>query len=585
MRKPEQEGLNRTGKSKDKTRSKACKGTEKRMMKQKKSYFIRKEYLLPLLFTAVLSFGYLVTHEAIGIDDTAVERYLEEGLEPVMGRWVLFVLNRLLQVGSFAPFVTEAVSVLLLMGSVTLWMEVFRRVLEERVEIWCYTFAACIFLSSPILSEVYTYYLHNGISLAYGFAAAAALFFLTFLQKGEQGLTKVDLRNPVAGVLCLTVAVGCYESMLIVFVIGMLMLFGLIHVTGQEKKYKKTFAWAVLGVLFLLAVMLLRSLIIKCVVALYGLNDGRFANIEIAKQRSILEVLQWIGNPLARSDFAMLLKRYFVMYYVNAICYFPVTIFVLGVFVCLALGIFFTIRQRKGWLLVSILAFLAVPWCMLVIEGYPTHYRASQYVPLVCAYAVLLFGYAIRERGRILKRLGALVLAILVFNQATEMNRWFYVDELKYQDAVNTIEKLDQELKENYSSDKPVIFCGTYEVPKGIIEMVYLTPSDRKYQWIKRILDPIDIHLMEKYFAPQGYGYYYSETPLISVLDWGVNAFDETNVELLKFMEMHGHSFLLEKDPEKYRKAEEIIKEQEMPGWPKEGSILETEEFIVVNFG
>jgi len=144
------------------------------MMKQKRSYFIKKEYLLPLLFTAVLSFGYLVTHEAIGIDDTAIERYLEEGLEPVMGRWVLFVINRLLQVGSFAPFVTEAVSVLLLMGSVTLWMEVFRRVLEERVEIWCYTFAACIFLSSPILSEVYTYYLHNGISLAYGFAAAAA---------------------------------------------------------------------------------------------------------------------------------------------------------------------------------------------------------------------------------------------------------------------------------------------------------------------------------------------------------------------------------------------------------------------------
>ena len=178
-----------------------------------------------------------------------------------------------------------------------------------------------------------------------------------------------------------------------------------------------------------------------------------------------------------------------------------------------------------------------------------------------------------------------MLLAILVFNQATEMNRWFYVDELKYQDAVNTIEKLDQELKENYSSDKPVIFCGTYEVPKGIIEMVYLTPSDWKYQWIKRILDPIDIHLMEKYFAPQGYGYYYSETPLISVLDWGVNAFDETNVELLKFMEMHGHSFLLEKDPEKYQKAEEIIKEQEMPSWPKEGSILETEEFIVVNFG
>ena len=52
------------------------------MMKQKKSYFIRKEYLLPLLFTAVLSFGYLVTHETIGIDDTAIERYLEEGLEP-----------------------------------------------------------------------------------------------------------------------------------------------------------------------------------------------------------------------------------------------------------------------------------------------------------------------------------------------------------------------------------------------------------------------------------------------------------------------------------------------------------------------
>lgn len=90
---------------------------------------------------------------------------------------------------------------------------------------------------------------------------------------------------------------------------------------------------------------------------------------------------------------------------------------------------------------------------------------------------------------------------------------------------------------------------------------------------------------MEKYYSQSGYGYFFSETPLISVIDWGVNAFDDTNVEFFKFWEMHGHSFVMETDLEKYEEAQQKMTELQMPSWPEEGYIVELEEYIIVNLG
>ena len=71
-------------------------------------YFLKnKIFMAAVLLTAAGSYGFAVTHESIGVDDTLVKLYLDQGLEAYMGRWTIYLLNKLFRVDNFMPFVTE----------------------------------------------------------------------------------------------------------------------------------------------------------------------------------------------------------------------------------------------------------------------------------------------------------------------------------------------------------------------------------------------------------------------------------------------------------------------------------------------
>ena len=55
-----------------------------------------KIFITILILVALGSYGFKLMHPAIGIDDTPYEYYFSEGLIVVVGRWVLFLLNKLL---------------------------------------------------------------------------------------------------------------------------------------------------------------------------------------------------------------------------------------------------------------------------------------------------------------------------------------------------------------------------------------------------------------------------------------------------------------------------------------------------------
>ena len=80
---------------------------ESRKLYEEISFFLRQKLFVVLAaVTAVGSYGFAITHEAIGIDDTLVGLYLEEGLEPYMGRWTVYLVNKFFRLGEFAPFIT-----------------------------------------------------------------------------------------------------------------------------------------------------------------------------------------------------------------------------------------------------------------------------------------------------------------------------------------------------------------------------------------------------------------------------------------------------------------------------------------------
>jgi hypothetical protein len=70
---------------------------------------------------------------------------------------------------------------------------------------------------------------------------------------------------------------------------------------------------------------------------------------------------------------------------------------------------------------------------------------------------------------------------------------------------------------------------------------------------------------------------------MYSVFTWGNIAFEVWDKETHEFFAMHGHAFERIMEPEKCREIQ--AQYWKLPNWPKEGSIVETDEYIVVKFG
>lgn len=94
----------------------------KRLLNDIRAFWQCKIYVTGLALAAVCSYGYIVTHYAIGMDDTAVPLYFDEGLAPYVGRWSMFALNKIFHVTSFAPWIVETISVILLMLPITVFV-------------------------------------------------------------------------------------------------------------------------------------------------------------------------------------------------------------------------------------------------------------------------------------------------------------------------------------------------------------------------------------------------------------------------------------------------------------------------------
>lgn len=552
-------------------------------MKEYKESFLElcknRIYLLTLILTAVLAYGFMVTHQTVGIDDTPYAWYFQEGLAAVVGRWVLYLLNKLVFIGEFAPLVTDLAGVLILMTAVTVWAALLRVVLKGKIPEWGYFFFAAVFLSCPLISEVYTYYLHNGISIGYLCVGIS----LCFLRKWWERPKKFSMA--AAAVCFLWIALGCYESFMIVWLLGVFLLLLTESYAGVRRRVFLTLCMAAMAALCAVA---LRSLMIGAVTGIFGLGYMK----EEAVQRSVMEMASWMSGPGAAAELAMMLKRVYVMYGVFAFAYLPVRIFVLASLFMLVYGIYGSIRMRNFRILLLTAGSFFVSFLLVLVEGKTTLYRSAQFLPVICGYGALLPGLCLQEvrQSRLLRgrdRLGKFCAGAVIFglcavlwNQCTDMNRWFYVDYTKYESAKEFMGRVVHELEKNFDlEDKPVVFTGTYEIPRELVQAAYVPYNSELFYRMKRWTDPVDEHLLEKFY--RDYGVWVAQTPSLSVIEWGRYAFGD-DTELIRFLYMHGHMLTPYTESGNYEAAEEYS--LNLPEFPREGSIVDMGDYIIVHF-
>ena len=404
-------------------------------------------------------------------------------------------------------------------------------------------------------------------------------------------------------VICLTIALGFYESFMIVYLMGMAMVLFALRIKGECNTVKiesltgctehnscteHAGYTALIGFTALVAVcsVLLRTIIVKLLITVFHLQD----QTQVLKSRGLYEFFGWFDGSRSFSDFVYIMKDFFVKYYVNAVVYLPVLLCVLAVMVLVLISLHQSRQKKDAMILLTACVIVLLPWAMPVLEGSATYYRSSQYIPLLCAFSGLLL---VRQTYRLcvtckwdwvgkgIQWTGIFLTAVLLYAQTSEMNRWLYVDAQKYEFTKNTMEEIADVILQCDDPQKPVCIVGEYPVPKSLLEDAVCPSWSKKYliaQWLVKNLDET---LWESYCTEEGY--WFAETPQLSFLNWAKTAFYGFDRQAIRFWEMQGYSFTEDGNLEHYIEAETLM--ENGPAWPQEGSVVELPEYIIVNLG
>ena len=357
------------------------------MLGKKRSYFW---YCSIVILTALFSYGYNITHYAIGVDDTAMELYFEEGLSVCTNRWTIFFLNKVLHFNiiSWPTWLVEGLAVCILVFSFSLWCFLLSKVLKS-VDItlpeWLYGLAAALAVSCPIISEVWVYYIHNGVAIAYGLTALALLLFMQSLQHGGR---YCPVKIAGSG-LCLAAALGCYETMMDCFLIGAFVIFMILQALSdkwQNRTYDiRPFPWAVKGGIVLTVSLLVRASMHELFMSVYHLDN--MAKYGVNNYNSLFGDLFVTPGALG-----LLIKKMYLRYCVNAVAYLPITFLVLSGGIIGFLAVFFAIKKRNLWVFMCVPAMVLVPVLSSIVAGRAAAYHSAQFVPIIIMASFIIGG-------------------------------------------------------------------------------------------------------------------------------------------------------------------------------------------------
>lgn len=523
------------------------------------------KYVLLVGLTAFLSYGYLIFHGSIGVDDTALELYFVDGLAPQIGRNTLYLLNKVFRISDFSPMITDFLGVLFMAIAATLLCAIFRECSKNETESWMCAVFTCTMISFSLISEVYIYYLHNGIGIGYLLTVIALA--VLWGDKGN-GFSRIVLSG-----ICLTFAVTCYESFAVVFILGAFLIQWFVeNKDEQQLESIKNYIFSMFFIVFPAVIAVLgRSALTKII------NGGK-APVKDFTLNSFSSIL-WIFKDNALQNVKKIMQDVIVNYGIHSVVICSLKFFNMILLVFLVLLIIKNIKNKKYSFLLNSIGIVVVPWLFLIIEGRVTQYRQMQALNLLEAFMLMILCYEMSQRqdkwnkGR--KSIIILFSIIVIYNQAYEQNRFYYIDYLKYTEDKTRMEHIMVELCRDFDETKPLCFI-TEENSKlsGVAKQYYyLDEKSLEYikmsKWAKKL--GIELKTSEHGYCPV-------QTLANEVTLWAIGAWNE-NLQMKNFYAMHGYEISLG--------TEEMLEEAKtlndsMDAWPEENSIKDMGEYIII---
>ena len=215
-----------------------------------------------------------------------------------------------------------------------------------------------------------------------------------------------------------------------------------------------------------------------------------------------------------------------------------------------------------------------------IVQGGAAPYRTCQQFQLFVAviFMILIQVVLNSDMKKLIKNLCMFAVFIVIFYQAKDIYQWQYVNDLRFQKEKQDIIAIGNEITSKYNyTKKPVIFVGNYTLSENITERITVKPKSLHY----KILNYYNKHYYGK--IKDVTKVQYTQKNVQSYINYGEKAFlDEgkPNIELIKCFNLLGYD-IKAGEIEMFKEALEM---KDIPKWPKEGSIFETDNYIVVHF-
>lgn len=486
-------------------------------------YFLKnKVFIVAIILVTILSFGFTITHPSVGMDETAFGRYYQDNEMLESGRWGSYLIYRGLNIIEFTPFWIDFLVTCIIVITAVLWCVFLKKNLGEKLSLGAYIIFATIFISFPLINECYIF---SNSSLAVMIGTFLASLGIMAFYENYSKLHKKIIYVLIA--IMLAVAFSMYEACGQVMLVSICVTAILMIYTNKDKKIKDIFKYlfATLGIVVL--AVILDEIIVK-IVYLAGVRASNEADKEISWGKyGIVESFQLIVFNIIE---AMINTKYF-----------PVLIFDIVSAIGLAISILQSDKKRNWMILVIFIAMFLSNFAISMLQLDYVLYRTCTSWGLFVAIIVMAT-YKFLSEYKITKILATVCIVILVLLQTKYLNQLFYNDYKRYQKDLTIAHELIYDLEKSYNTSKPLVIMGT------------------------------------PYKSIGGYG---AQSNSLSVLWWGKKAFGDNGAEFIKFLNSLGYEFKRPND-EQYEKGK--VEAETMNRYPKDDSIRELEDCIVINF-
>lgn len=517
---------------KKKRKEEKMKTIVKQYKEELKKIFNDKWYMISVIITAILGFGYLITHTTIGMDDSSLDRYYsgfyEMNIISIVGRWGSYFLYKLLNITQFTPFWLEMLTVLTIIFTaiiITCFMNKNFKIKNKLVGI----IFSCIYISYSMINEAMIFQPSNFSLIVGNLLAIISVILIYEMLNG-----KYSKINYIPIIIVLTLGISMYESCCQTFLVALLfvMLYDLITKKQTDKEMFKNFF---IGIGVLVAGIVLNYIVLYFLFFLGVPNE--------LDQMMGEKGINWTEYGLVEG--VSVLTFYIKHYIIENLFYLPVLEFVVCLGIGLVFSIYYTIKTRNLYIFNIFVLSALSNVALAVLQCGPILYRTCTSLGLFVA-AVFAFTYFVLSKKKYLKGIGLALAILIILWQTRDLNQWFYSENVKYQNDIKTGYQIAEDIrKEVIDLTKPLVFVGIPE--KGFV--------------------------IDGQRGAQSNGLYF--------VWWGQKAFDDNSYELIKFINSLGYYFRKPTD-EQYEKGQLLA--EEMKNYPKDGYIKEFQDIIVVKF-